>query len=141
MLERRASMTHVVEPEAEGSLPPVGEVGDDGVVGVHDERRVGRERLHRRTPALGEDLQLPVAVELVAKEVREGDHTGPRALDRLGERRLVDLEQAEVRAPGRHERRREARQEVRARVVPRQFVPTAQDARRHRRRGRLAVRR
>src|SRR5919197_1571136 len=89
-------MPWVVDSEAKRVFPPVREVGHDGVVGVHDERRFRRERRRRRPPALRYELELAVPVELVAKEVAEHDAARARALDRLGERALVDLEQAQV---------------------------------------------
>ena len=98
MLKRRPSVARVVEPEAKRTLSSLGEVRHDGVVGVHDERRGGWECVHGLSPALGDELELAVAVELVAEEVRERDHARARARDRLRQRSLVHLEQAEVGA-------------------------------------------
>ena len=54
-------------------------------------------------PALGDQLELAVAVELVAEEVAEADGTRPDAPQHLRQRRLVDLEEAELGAAGREE--------------------------------------
>ena len=65
-------------------------------------------------PALGDELELAVAVELVAEEVAEAD--GPRLHARgdLGQGGLVDLEEPELGAPGLEQRGGDARDEVRA---------------------------
>ena len=78
-------------------LAPVGELGDERVVGVDDERRRVGERGDRRAPALGDVLELAVAVELVAKEVAERHDPRADAPHHLGQRELVDLEQARAR--------------------------------------------
>ena len=49
-------------------------------------------------PALGNVLELAVAVELVAEEVAEAHDAGTGASHHLGEDELVDLEQPEIRA-------------------------------------------
>jgi hypothetical protein len=49
------------------AVPP--KVGDERVVGVQDQRPA--ERAHHVGPAVGDDLQLPVAVELVAEQVAQ----------------------------------------------------------------------
>ena len=97
VLQLRAGMSWIVEPEANRTWPSVGEVRDDGVVRVDDERRLRRHRRDRGTPALGDDLELAVAIELVAEEVAERDDPRSRSRDRFGKRSFVDLEQPELR--------------------------------------------
>ena len=58
----------------------LGEIGDDRIVGIHDERRVARKLPHRVAPALGNELELAVAIELVAEEIREETTRGARAI-------------------------------------------------------------
>ena len=82
-------------------LATVRELGDERVVGVGDERRVGGEARDRGPPALGDVLELAVAVELVPEEVAEADGARPDAPHHLGQRELVDLEQPEVRVAAR----------------------------------------
>ncbi len=51
-------------------------------------------------PAGGDELELAVAVELVAEEVAEQERLRPDAARDLRQRRLVDLEQPELGAAG-----------------------------------------
>ena len=124
------------------------EVGDQRVVGVEHERRAAGLRRHDRGPAVGDRLQLAVAVELVAEEVAEQHRARLELLDHRAEPELVDLEQAEVagqRAPALARRRSaSARGDAARHVRPRAVVdePRAgalEDRRHHRRRRRLAV--
>jgi hypothetical protein len=89
-------MRRVVEPEPYGVLAAVREIRHDRVVGVDDERGVVGEYRDRSAPALGDDLELAVPVELVAEQVSERDHPRTETLHRLGESTLVDLEQSEL---------------------------------------------
>ena len=73
------------------------------------------ERAHSCAPALGDELELPVAVELVAEEVEEADGARPEAAGDLGQRGLVHLEEPELGAVGLEQRGGDARDEVRAR--------------------------
>ena len=114
----------IVDPEEHGlRVAPDREVRNERVVGVQDERRVfgkGRECV---TDALGEHVELEVTVHLIAKKVRDDDHSGPQAPDDPRQRGLVDFEEPNVAArlagPGRlrQERGRDAAIEVRARAV------------------------
>ena len=72
------------------------EVADLRIVAVDDEHRVVRQRRGRRPPALGDVLELAVAVELVAEEVAEQDRARPDAAGDLRQRALVDLEQPQL---------------------------------------------
>ena len=91
-------------------------------------RRAGRRhspRASRRVqagngvaPALGDVLELAVAVELVAEEVAEAHDARARAPHHLGQHELVDLEQSELRVVLGQEGRGDAGGEVRPRVVP-----------------------
>ena len=95
----------------------------------------------RRAPALGDVLELAVAVELVAEEVAERDDARAHAHDHLGQGELVHLEQAELGVVGREQGGGDARGEVGTGVVPGQPVRGAEDAGEHRARRRLPVRR
>ena len=131
----------VIDAEAKDVVPSGGEIRDERIVGVDDQRHARVEGADRSTPALGDRLELPVAVELVAKEVPERHHAGRDAPHQLRQRRLVDLEQSKVRFGCGEEGGGDPRCEVRARVVPGERVTSAEDACGHGGRRRLAVRR
>ena len=139
VLEMRPGVARVVQAEAERRGATVGEICDDGVVRIHDQRRIDGKAVDGGAPALGDELELAVAVELVAKEVAEGEHARLQPLERLGQRGLVDLEQAEIGSPRRDERRCDTGEQVRAGPVPREPSPAAEDLGCHRGRGGLAV--
>ena len=141
VLERRPREAGIVDPEAERAAPSVREIGDERIVGVDDEGRGGGEARDRGAPALGDVLELAVAVELVAKEVAERDDARLHAPHHLRQRELVDLEQAEVGVGSGEQGGGDARGEVGAGVVPGEPVAAAEDPRQHRARRRLAVRR
>ena len=126
-----------------GAIAP--EVGDQRVVGVEDQRGAGRLG-HDARPAVGDDVQLAVAVELVAEQVGQQQRARADLRDELVEPELVDLEQTGVaRDPpagprGLQQRARDPAGHVRARAVVHQLVAAAlQDRRDHRRGRRLAV--
>src|SRR6476620_11779598 len=98
VLKCRLGVPRIVDAEdGPRSGPAVAtEIPDLGVVAVDDQRRVGREILHSRAPAFGDELELAVAIELVAKEIAEADHPRTEPPRDLGEGRLVDLEQAQL---------------------------------------------
>jgi hypothetical protein len=69
----------IVKTEAQDVGSPAGDVGQQGVVCV-DDRGGGRVELGERgAPALGHELELAVAVELVAEEVPEQDRVRAHA--------------------------------------------------------------
>ncbi len=139
MLEPAAGARGVVDAESQDVLATVGERGDQWVVGVDDEGGVAGERRDRGSPSLRDVLELPVAVELVAKQVPEADDTRLRAPHDLRERELVDLQQPQLGvAHGKH-RRGDARREVRAGVVPGETAGGGENRRCHRSRRRLTV--
>src|SRR6478609_5737919 len=72
------------------------EISDLWVVAVDDQRRVGRKILHGRAPPFGDELELAVTVELVAKEIAQTDGPRTEPVRDLGKGRLVDLEQPEL---------------------------------------------
>ena len=141
MLKRRTRNAWVVETEDDGLAGPgvPREVADERIVAVHDEDGV-RKRRDGLTPALGDQLELPVPVELVAEEVAEAENSGPKPPRNLGQSGLVDLEQAELGAARREEGGGDARDEVRAGRVVGEPVAPPQHLRGHRGRGRLPVR-
>ena len=96
VLELAPRMPLVVDPEPDGLPAGIRERGHLRVVDVEDEDRRGREVGGCGPPAVGDVLQLAVAVELVAEEVAEADGPRPHALGHLGQRALVDLEEAQV---------------------------------------------
>ena len=141
VLERGPTDERVIDAVADRLPSAVGELRDERIVGVDDEgRRVG-EAGDRVAPALGDVLELAVAVELVAKEVPEGDHARRDGLDDRRERELVDLEQPQLGVARGEESGADAGGEVRTRVVPGKPVGAAEQLGDHRRRRRLAVRR
>ena len=90
-----------------------GEIRHQRIVRVDDEKRLFGKASDHRPPALGDQLQLPVAVELVAEEVAETHDARPDGGGQVGQRRLVDLEQAQLGIACVDEGRRDARGEVR----------------------------
>ena len=86
-----------------------GEIRDQRVVGVDQKERLGWQRGDHPPPALGDDLQLSVAIELIAEEVAEADHARLERYRELGQRSLVHFEQPQLGVTGRDERRRHAR--------------------------------
>ncbi len=82
-----------------------------------------------RGPALGDRLELAVAVELVAEQVAEQDRARAKLRSDGVEPQLVDLEQAElagdarVRPRRREQRRGDPARHVRARVVVHELDP------------------
>src|SRR5947207_10376905 len=71
VLERGQGLRVVGQSEVDGVVDFTPEVRDERVVGVQREACGGRVALYRRGPTLSEELELAVAVELVAEQVRE----------------------------------------------------------------------
>ena len=95
MLELRVGERVVLHAEvARVALPA--EIGDERVVRVEHERRGAGVRGDDLRPALGDDLELAVAVELVAEQVGEQQRPRPQLADHGAQPELVDLEQPEV---------------------------------------------
>ena len=107
-------------PKRSARARPSARSATTGSSRVHDQRRVVGESVERIAPTLGDELELAVAVELVAEEVAECDDARSRAGDRLGQRRLVHLEQSEIASPAPSERRCDPGEQVRAGPVPRE---------------------
>jgi hypothetical protein len=72
------------------------EVGDERVVGAEHQLRAGGAPLDDGGPAVRDRVELAVAVELVAEEVRQQQRARLQLLDDPAEPELVDLEQPEV---------------------------------------------
>ena len=142
MLERRPRVPRVVDAEREQplGLAAACQLAEQRIVGVHDEQRVGQRR-DRRAPALGDQLELAVAVELVAEEVAERDRAraARAARPRAARPRRPRTGRAARRGPRAGWRRRPRRGSRPSVVGDRRA--RAQDLRRHRRGRRLAVRR
>jgi hypothetical protein len=138
VLQRRPRAPRVVEPEHPRAGMGMGQIADLRVVAVHDELGV-RQLRHCSAPVGGEDLELAVAVELVAEEVPEQQRLRPDTPRHLGQCALVDFEEAELGPAGPEEGGGDAGHKVRARVVVRDAHPRPEDLRDHRGRRRLAV--
>ena len=139
VLELRRGVPRVVETEDGRTGPLSRQVADLRVVAVHDQGGIGRKLSHGPAPALGQELELAVAVELVAEQVPEQHRPRMQPPRHLGECRLVDLEQPELRVRCRQESGGDARDQVGARPVVGQPRRRREDAGGHRRRGRLPV--
>ena len=109
------------------------------VVGVVDQFRVLWQMGHGTAPALGDELELAVTVELVAEEVPEANRSRPQASHELRESRLVHLEQAQVCVARAEQRGGDTGNEIRSSRVVGELVPRPEDLCHHRGRGRLAV--
>src|SRR5690242_182422 len=77
VLQLRRGVSGVVQPERNRTCMTRGEVAHLWVVPVDDEGRLLRQSRNRHAPALRDELELPVAVELVAEEIPQAD--GARA--------------------------------------------------------------
>ena len=75
VLQRRAGEPRIVDPVAQRVRAAFRKVGNERIVGVDHEDGRGGETAHGLPPALGDVLELPVAVELVAEEVPERNDT------------------------------------------------------------------
>src|SRR5689334_9977066 len=114
VLKRGTRDSGVVDAEDDGARVVLREVADLRVVTVEDECRVRRERTDGFAPAGRHVLELAVAVELVAEEVAEADAAWADPRRHLRQRRLVDLEQTELRAPRVEQSRCDTGNEIRA---------------------------
>ena len=141
MLKTCARVRRIIEPEPDRRRAPISEICDDRVVGVDDQCRFRGKSSDHGAPALGHELELAVAVQLIAKEVPERHNAGTEAAHGLRQRGLVDLEEAEVGPARIHQRGGETGHQVRARPIPGERLALAEDLCRHRRRRGLAVRR
>ncbi len=97
----------VIDAEQHVTRMALSQRGDPGIVGSSDHRRVGIEGVDHGLPAVDDEVELAVAIELVAEQVAQ--HDGPRIEPpgELGQGSLVALEQCRVRA-GREQRARYA---------------------------------
>src|SRR5205823_5307122 len=110
----RAGGAGIVEPEDQDGITR--EVADKRVVAVDGERHAG-QAAHRRPPALGDQLELAVTVELIAEEIPEAERARPQPARDLRQRAFVDLEEPELSPAGGEQGRGDAGDEVRARRV------------------------
>ena len=122
----------VGEAEVGHALSAAPEVGDERVVRVQDEARAPVEAGDDLCPAVGEQLELAVAVELVAEQVGEQDEARLEVLCDASEPGFVDLEQPELTAApsGVEERRRHSPGHVRAGPVVHHLAARALERRR-----------
>ena len=134
VLELRQGLCGIVDPEVgdagtAGQVAVAAEVGDQRVVGVEREPGPAGEVRHELRPLVGEMLQLPVAIELVAEQVAEHDQARLELGRHPGQPGLVHLEQA-LLARLLEQRGRHAPAHVRAGAVVNRYA-----ARRPQRRG------
>ena len=141
VLHGRPGHARVVETERDAARVRLANHRELRVVGVVDKPSVRGQSGHRLPPALGDELEFAVPVELVAEEVAEANRSRPQAPQELRQGALVHLEQPEIGIPGAQQRGRYSRDEIRAGTVVREPVPRTEDLGRHRGRRRLAVRR
>ena len=98
VLELGQRLRGVLDPEVDDALAAAlvrvaAEVGDQRVVGVEDETGPADPLGDGLRPLVGQDLDLAVAVELVAEEVAEHDQGRVELRRDLRQPGLVDLEQ------------------------------------------------
>ena len=106
VLELRERERVVLYAEIRDSLAFSSQVGDERVVRAQHELRPSSALCRELRPAVGQRLELAVAVELIAKEVAEDEHPRIELAGHRHEPRLVDLEDAELaRLPARVEQR------------------------------------
>ena len=141
VLERGAGVARIVDPVGDRVRALARQVADLRVVAVDHEHGLRRQRGRRGTPALGDVLELPVAVELVAEEVAEQHRARPDPANDLRQRAFVDLEQAQVGVALGEEGGGDPGDEVRAGAVPGEPAARLEDLGGHRGRRGLAVRR
>ena len=145
MCQRPASELGVVDPVADGACVAGRDVGGQRIVAARDDRRLGRQLGEHAAPALGDRLELAVAVELVAEEVAQRQRVRLHAAHDRGQRRLVALEQPELggcsTAGAVDEGGGNAREQVGAGRVAAEVDGRIEDGGDHRARRRLAVRR
>ncbi len=140
MLETRRPTGRVIEAEHNRAVALAREIPDLRVVAVDDEDGTRIELPRDASPALGYQLELAVPVELVAEEVPQAHRPRLHSSGNVGQCGFVDLEQPQLRAVRREERRRDSREQVRPGAVVRELDPRGKDLGDHRRRRRLPVR-
>jgi hypothetical protein len=86
----------VVDPEADRVAMPPRDVGEERIVGVHERRGSRVQAGDRGSPAIGDDLELAVAVELVAEEVAKADGLRPHTGGHVREGALIHLEKPQL---------------------------------------------
>jgi hypothetical protein len=97
--------------------------GHERIVRVQDQHRIGSQAGHGAAPELGDVVDFPVPVELVAEDVGEHDDPWTQRRNRQGQRGLVDLEQPQLGARSAQqvaildEGAEQATQQVRARAI------------------------
>ena len=133
----------VLDPEVQRARALAAQIGDQRVIGVEHELA----RLQVGRPAVGDRLELAVAVELVAEQVAKQDRARVQLRGERVEPQLVDLEQSKlaldraVRTSRAQERGGDPSGHVRALgVVHEREASVLEDAGSHRGGRRLAVR-
>ena len=142
MLHPRQRLRVVLDAEVGHALATAAEVGHERVVGVQHEARLAVQALDQLRPAVGQQLELAVAVELVAEQVGEQEQARVELVGDGRQPGLVDLEQPQLAAPAARVEQRggDAPGHVRAgAVVDHGAARSLQAGRQHRRGGRLAV--
>ena len=139
MRKPRGAMPGIVEAEDDRAVPLTSQISD-----LEGRRRSPREPwsrklAHCRAPALRDQLQLAVPVELVTEQVPQANRAWPDTLGDLGEGTFVHLEEAQLRAALREERGGDPGDEIGSRAVVCKAGAGSEDLRGHRRGRRLAV--
>ena len=98
VLHAGESLGVVVHAEVGHAAALAAEVRHQRVVGVQHEASTAIELAHELRPAVGKQLELAVAVELVAEQVGEEEQAGLHVGRDGGQPRLVDLEEPKLAA-------------------------------------------
>ena len=123
----------------EDAWPCRGQTREEGIIGVHHHDGRLWQGCNGAPPALRDDLELAVAVELVAEEICEADSAWLDLAGDLGKCALVDLEEPQGGTPGLEERRGDSRHKVCPGAVVSEGEPPSEDLRSHRGSGGLSV--
>ena len=131
----------IVDAVAHHACTALGDGSREGVVGGDHERRRHLQASDQRAPACRDELELAVAIELVAEEVAERDRARRQLIGDGGQRGLVTFEQAELgrRGLADRERRGDAGGEIGTGAVAGQVHAPPQHLGEQAARGRLAV--
>src|SRR5512133_3954349 len=85
VLERRPADARILDAEDNGAVPLAREVADLRVVAVDDHPGVPVECTNGLAPALGDELELAVAVKLISEQVPEADRARADPARNLGQ--------------------------------------------------------
>ena len=72
------------------------ELGNDRIVGVENKRRIGLQGPDRLAPGLSDELHFAVAIQLIAKDIRQSQHPRLKRLRCHRDVRFVRLEHPHI---------------------------------------------